>query len=259
MIQWKRIVLLAGLFILKIAFGQMTVSNDQVDKKFLKDLRIGHLLFSSGYSYSFIGGSRSISDGSDYQAVKNAFEKWIQEPDSSIWAVEERQKTSFTPGRRNGQNEIAWIGPTEKNPNPWKTILKLPDSMLAATMIWVHPKTRRVVERDIYFNDVSVAWRTRTDGQAGGYWVERVALHEIGHLFGLRDLYNPGQKGWEKWMGENNEHLAMYGYSSWQNESAAVDPIEAAALAVVYPSVPEPRSMPLFGLAAALFFLTRKC
>jgi hypothetical protein len=258
MIRWERIVVLAAAVSGSVFGGLSTVSEGQLDEGFLRSMRVSRLIFPSGYYYSFQGGSRWISDGSDYQAVQNAFGKWIQEPGSSIWAAEVPGRAVFTPGRRNGQNEIAWIGPTERNPNPWKTVLHLPDSMLAAAMIWVDTKTRRVVERDIYFNDVSVSWRTETDGEEGGYWVERVALHEIGHLFGLRDLYNPGQKGWEEWMGQGNEGLAMYGYSSRQDETASVHPLEAAALSLAYHSVPEPDSLPVFALAGALLFVSRR-
>ncbi len=239
------------------AFGGIAILDVQKEEVFLKNMRMNGLLVPSGYTYSFIRGSRYITDGSDYQAVQNAFQKWTC-ANSSLWAVEVPSKGDFTPGRRNGRNEIAWISPTEKEPNPWKHVLNLPNAFLAVVKVWVEPITNRVIERDLYFNDVSVRWRTGSDGEEGGFWVERVALHEIGHLFGLRDVYNPGRKGWEEWMGEGNERLAMYGYSSRWEETAAVHPLEAAAMALAYPSVPEPRSMPVFALAVAMFFITHK-
>ncbi|HOK66513.1 MAG TPA: hypothetical protein PK054_08730 [Anaerohalosphaeraceae bacterium] len=254
--QLKWAVFLLGFFG-GISFGGIAVLDVQKDEAFLKNMRMSGLLVSSGYTYSFIRGSRYITDGSDYQAVQNAFQKWTS-ANSYLWAVEVPSKGNFTPGRRNGRNEIAWISPTEKESNPWKNVLNLPDTILAVVKVWVESATNRVIERDLYFNDVTVSWRTGSDGDEGGFWVERVALHEIGHLFGLRDVYNPGQKGWEGWMGEGNELLTMYGYSSRWDETAAVHPVESAALAFVYFSVPEPRSMPVFALAAAMFFIPRR-
>jgi len=256
MYQLKWAVFLLGVFG-RTAFGGIAGLDVQKDEAFLKNMQMNGLFVPSGYTYSFIGGSRSIIDGSDYQAVQNAFQKWTS-ANSSLWAVEVPSNGNFTPGRRNGRNEIAWISPTEKEPNPWKNVLKLPDTILAVVKVWVAPGSNRVIERDLYFNDVSVCWRTGSDGEEGGFGVERVALHEIGHLFGLRDVYNPGQKGWEEWMGDGNEDLAMYGYSSRWDETAAVHPLEAAAMALAYRSIPEPRSMPVFALAAAMFFITRR-
>ena len=259
MFHLKESVCLLCLFLFESAFGGIDLSSGQTDESFLRQMQIGNLRFSSGYTYTFRNGSRCISDGSDYQAVQSAFQTWLQEPSSSLWAVETSARRGFTPGRMNGQNDISWISPTEKNTNPWKTVLNLPERMLAAVMMWVNPSTGCVLERDLYFNDVSVDWRTASDGlSAGGYWVERIALHEIGHLFGLRDIYNSGQKGWESWMGDGNEGLAMYGYSYWQDESAGLQWADIAAMALAHPAVPEPRSMPIFALGAAVFFITRK-
>jgi hypothetical protein len=118
------------------------------------------------------------------------------------------------------------------------------------------PASGRILERDLYFNDVSIHWRTESDGyEDGGYFIEHIALHEIGHLFGLRDIYNPGQSGWKEWMGSGNQVLAMYGYSSWQNEGVTLHQTDIVAMAMLHPaSVPEPGSLSLLTVAAGLFW-----
>jgi hypothetical protein len=61
-------------------------------------------------------------------------------------------------------------------------------------------------------------------------------------------------------MGSGNQVLAMYGYSSWNNEAVTLHQTDIAAMALLHPaSVPEPGSLPLLGLAAAgLFLVTSK-
>ncbi len=215
------------------------------------------LVFSSGYSYSFRNGAFGISDGSDFDAVRSAFETWTGQPGLSLRAVEIDQKGKFVPGRMNYQNDISWIGPTAGDPNPWKHALNLPDEMLAVVMVWTEPRTHCVLERDLYFNDVTICWRTESDGaEIGGYFVEHIALHEIGHLFGLPDVYDPGQPGWEEWMGSENRALTMYGYSSWQDETVVLHPADVAAMALLHSAgTPEPGSFGLWGLAAGLFWV----
>lgn len=226
----------------------------------LSKMQITQFIPSNGYSYSFVNGARDISDGSDFDAVRQAFGMWIGQPTSALWAVETTRQTRFTPGRMNHRNEISWISPTAGDSNPWDHRLNLPDEMLAVVMVWIEPTTRRVLERDLYFNDVAFRWRTDSDGcQDGGYFVEHIALHEIGHLFGLRDVYNPGQSGWQDWMGSGNQVLTMYGYSSWQNEIVTLHETDIAAMALLHPvSVPESGSLPLFSLAAGLFLVTSR-
>ena len=215
---------------------------------------------SSSYNYVFGSRSRDITDGSDFQAVRDAFSTWIDEPSSALSAAEV-SGYSYRPNRYNGLNEVSWINPSSDGSDVWSDILGLNHTSLATVVTWYRASTGRVLERDLYFNNVDYHWRTDTDGrQVGGFYVESVALHEIGHIFGLKDLYNPGQFGWEKWMGSGNEDYTMYGYTSWTDEDVILGTIDIAAMALLHPSssVPEPDSISLMTLAAGVFLVVRR-
>lgn len=257
----KRIVL--GLLVIGPGLamaGLVECQWDAISMDQVGNMQFDDFIPQNGYSYSFVNGARDITDGSDFGAVRNAFQTWITEPSSALWASEKTAQRSFTPGTMNYQNDISWISPTAAEEDPWSNLLHLSDQTIAVVLTWYNEATRRVVERDIYFNDVDMHWRTQSDGlEQGGYFVEHIALHEIGHIFGLKDVYNPGQTAWEEWMGSDNQTLAMYGYSSWLNEDVTLDQADIAAMALLHPSsVPEPRSLSLMSLAAGIFLVTRK-
>jgi hypothetical protein len=58
------------------------------------------------------------------------------------------------------------------------------DRVLGATTFLVDSVTGEVEEADIFFN-AAFAWSVAAGGEAGRYDLESVALHEIGHLYGL--------------------------------------------------------------------------
>ncbi len=58
------------------------------------------------------------------------------------------------------------------------------DRTLAATSFFTDSTTGEIVESDIFFNS-AFTWSTSDAGVSGRFDVESIALHEIGHLFGL--------------------------------------------------------------------------
>lgn len=58
------------------------------------------------------------------------------------------------------------------------------DRVLAATTFIVNTQTGEIVESDIFFNS-AFPWSTASGGQPGRFDVQSIALHEVGHLFGL--------------------------------------------------------------------------
>jgi len=58
------------------------------------------------------------------------------------------------------------------------------DRVLGATTFLVDTVTAEIVEADIFFNS-AFAWSVASGGETGRYDLESVALHEIGHLYGL--------------------------------------------------------------------------
>jgi hypothetical protein len=58
------------------------------------------------------------------------------------------------------------------------------DRVLGATTFLVDSVTAEIVEADIFFNS-AFAWSVASGGETNRYDLESVALHEIGHLYGL--------------------------------------------------------------------------
>ena len=80
----------------------------------------------------------------------------------------------------------------------WKP---LSSGTIAVTITWYAPTIARpALESDAAYN-ANYAWRL--DGSAGGYDLQHIATHEVGHTFGLADLYDSA-----------DSCLTMYGYGS---------------------------------------------
>jgi hypothetical protein len=58
------------------------------------------------------------------------------------------------------------------------------DRVLGATAFLIDTTTGEIVESDIFFNS-AFPWSVSASGESGKYDLESIALHEIGHLFGL--------------------------------------------------------------------------
>ncbi len=213
------------------------------------------------YDYRFVNGASDISDGSDFDAFRDALGTWVDLPDSDLYASEITKNVAFTPGSKNGYNDIAWIGSGYGYTNSWADLLGFSSSAVACVVTWYAPHSGAVKERDMYFNDINYDWHTETDGdQSEGFHVGHIALHELGHIFGLVDVYNPGQSGWQAWMGTGNEHLTMYGISGPGNEDMTLTAIDIAAMALLHPAatVPEPKAAIMFMMAGGILFAVRK-
>ena len=240
---------------------QVCVNTDYIAWDNIGGMVTSSFIPESSYSFSFAYGSKDISDGSDFESVRRAFGTWIDLPSSSIFASERALsgEPSFSPG--NGQNEISWVGYDREGVDIWHDVLEFSSSTIAVVMTWYIEQTGKVVERDMYFNDVDMSWFTDTDGVVNGFYVEHIALHEVGHIYGLKDIYNPGQPGYEEWMGEGNSSLAMYGYSHPANMGITLTAVDIEAMALAHPaSLPEPRTAMLFGLMGGLIVVrTERC
>lgn len=210
----------------------------------------------AGYEFEFIVGTGDISDGSDFGAVRNAFNTWVNLPDSALSITETTYDHTITLGSANGQNEISWIPYT--GTNWWVDVLKYSPSTIGVAVTWYDQISGVVTERDVHFNDTYMYWYTDSDGASAAnnpFYVEHIALHEEGHIFGLTDVYNPGQSGYQSWMGSDNANLTMYGYAASLNEDVTLTDVDIAAMALAHP-VPEPATLCLLG--AGIFALLRK-
>jgi hypothetical protein len=104
-------------------------------------------------------------------AVSAAFTTWD--------AVETADTTSdfagFTNARPNDDDGMTVIGFVNRPDE---------DRTLGATSFLVDTVTGEILEAEIYFNSF-FDWSVSPGGQSGRFDLESIALHEIGHLFGL--------------------------------------------------------------------------
>lgn len=134
-------------------------------------------------------GAPGISDNSDISAVKSSFQDWQNVTCSSLTFqyLGETTNKNVLPisGVSNNKNELVWI-----TNSAWKF-----GQLVLGVTVPLYDMTGEIHESDIAFNGYLQQWST-----TGDIWktdVKSVAIHEIGHFFGLQhvlngyDPYNP--------------------------------------------------------------------
>jgi Matrixin len=104
-------------------------------------------------------------------AVGRAFKSWQDVPTATI-SFQLAGITDALPGRDDGLSTLGFLNRPEL------------DRVLASTSYVVDASTGALVESDIFFNS-SFAWSVAPNGEPNRFDVESIALHEIGHFFGL--------------------------------------------------------------------------
>ncbi|MGB9600214.1 MAG: matrixin family metalloprotease [Myxococcota bacterium] len=129
-------------------------------------------------------GSADISGDSEFTAINNAFASWTGVNCGSYMvdlSVNYLGKTSNRATFFDGKNTIDFV----ENKSEW------PPEAGAQAIAFTVPSIREdgiIVEADLRFNGVNYTWST--SGSYGRMDVETIALHELGHFFGLADLYD---------------------------------------------------------------------
>jgi Matrixin len=104
-------------------------------------------------------------------ALGRAFASWQGVPTSAI----SYQLGGFTNARPGDEDGLSTIG-FRNRPDL--------DRVLGSTSFLVDNTTGALLESDIFFN-ASFAWSVASNGEAGKFDLESIALHEIGHFSGL--------------------------------------------------------------------------
>ena len=115
------------------------------------------------------GGGVSATQLRD--AVDRAFNSWTSLETTTISA----EFAGFTQARPNDDDGLTVIGFSNQPEQ---------DRTLGATSFLVDTVSGEIVEAEIFLNSF-FSWSVASSGEANRYDVESIALHEIGHLFGL--------------------------------------------------------------------------
>lgn len=129
-------------------------------------------------------GVPGIDDGSDLQAVRNAFETW-QSVSCSLLTFREDAWVEPPLVANDQTHRIFWINDAALWPADQRTTIAL-------TFTFYRTSDQIITDADIINNAVNYQWTT-VDGQAGGTRVdvETILFHEIGHFFGLDHSQDP--------------------------------------------------------------------
>ncbi|HIA03770.1 MAG TPA: matrixin family metalloprotease [Myxococcales bacterium] len=164
-------------------------------------------------------GSDNISDNSDILSIEKAFSEWVKIGCSKL-DFEKLGNTNTTVvtgigADSNGKNEIIWVESSQ-----WK----LGKYVLAVTLPIVQ-FDGAIVEADIAFNGYQNKWSSGVS--FGKSHVLSVALHEIGHMFGLQ--HNLG--GWSA-----NDPPTMAPTADPYGKSASLEGDDQLGACFLYPS-----------------------
>lgn len=124
------------------------------------------------YSLSEVG-SEDIDDGSDLEAVRNAFRSWSCVPGSRIRFLETTAAGPAALNTGDGINSVLW--------DETGASMAVGPGTLGVTISG--PGMGTIDEADIVFNGIDYTWGT--DSVQGAVDVESVAIHESGHFLGL--------------------------------------------------------------------------
>jgi hypothetical protein len=138
------------------------VGNGMVNLQW-EDLPVRYFITNSA------GGGVSATQLRD--AVDRAFDNWTSLETASLSA----DFAGFTQARPNDEDGLTVIG-FVNDPDQ--------DQTLGATSFLVDTVSGEIVEAEIFLNS-AFPWSVASAGEANRYDVESIALHEIGHLFGL--------------------------------------------------------------------------
>lgn len=146
--------------------------------------------FSQGPSVYIINANnpQNIPDNFIYQTFYDSTQVWDDETDTDLFPDYIYIADSLHAGELDGYNVVSFED--------------LDSNIIALTSFWYWIDTGEIAEWDMAFN-TDFVWGD-TDLGSGIMDFKNIAVHEMGHTFGLYDLYQPGCS-----------YVTMYGYSSY--------------------------------------------
>lgn len=128
-----------------------------------------------------VDGAPLITDGSDLQALRNAFAHWEAVPTASMDFTDGGTTTATRASMTDGVNLVTF----QDDEFPFPPLVL---GVAAKTIEFGDtPGTARIVDADIVFNPEFNTTNNgfATDNRPGSYDIESIATHEVGHVMGL--------------------------------------------------------------------------
>ena len=146
--------------------------------------------YSYGPSYYVINPTNEVglSDDFIFQTFYEATKVWDDETDTNMFPNYIYFTDQLNAGTYDGYNVVSFG--------------ELPSNIIAWTSFWYWTDTLEIIEWDMEFNEL-FPWGD-ADYETGIMDFKSLSVHELGHTFGLYDLYQPGCS-----------HVSMYGYSDY--------------------------------------------
>lgn len=116
-------------------------------------------------------GVSGITSTQFKDTIARAFATWQAVPSASV-STSFVGFTTANPGDDDGQNTLGFQSRSDL------------ERVLGSTSFLVDEVTGTIVEADIFFN-AAFTWSVAPAGESGKFDLESIAVHEIGHLFGL--------------------------------------------------------------------------
>jgi hypothetical protein len=171
--------------------------------------------------YLELAGSDDLSPEESLEAVNRAFESWMEIECSDLLFefsgdAPDPNASMLAGAGANGQNDIVWI-----EDSTWTF-----GSYVLGITAPLYVNDAIIYEADIAFNGLEVTWKV----SGGGQWksdVESVAVHEIGHFFGLQ--HNLGPYDW------SGELPTMHPSVLSKNKSRSLEEDDVMGACFLYP------------------------
>lgn len=168
------------------------------------------------YYINELGYSQTTNE---FDAIHGAFQAWNDVPTASCYASFGGTTSSNAITPNDSMNNVVFIEPSFTGDTSGLDL----GSTTLAICVFAFYNDGTIVDADIYVNAVEHTWAT--DGSSSLYDIQNVMTHEIGHYWGLSDIYD-----------DSYSESTMYGYASpGETSSRTLHQDDIDGISALYP------------------------